>query len=83
MVARTVYVLCVGKKAVKVVLKDHLPDGWRDMRPREDERALDAEQQPWLPLSQIECESEFDDLDPGDTVEVRIPEWLAEERGFA
>ena len=33
----------------------------------------------WVPLSQVEID---DDAMPGETVEIVIPEWLAQERGL-
>lgn len=33
----------------------------------------------WLPKSVV---GDFDDADPGDTITIEIPEWLAEDRGL-
>jgi hypothetical protein len=41
----------------------------------------------WLPKSKIEvdgvsCETDFEDLIPGESVDVYIPDWLAMEKGL-
>jgi hypothetical protein len=33
----------------------------------------------WLPKSVV---GDFDDAEPGDTIDLKIPEWLAEDRGL-
>jgi len=42
----------------------------------------DDENQYWLPLSQIECEYEVEDLKRNEELLISIPVWLAEEKGL-
>ena len=40
----------------------------------------DGDKDVWLPLSQIDYS--FLDPEPGDTLELLVPEWLAKEKGL-
>ena len=38
------------------------------------------EENVWLPKSQVECDTLFDDMEEGSPYDIEIPEWLAEEK---
>jgi hypothetical protein len=42
----------------------------------------DGDNDIWLPLSQIECDEDLSAFEPGDDIELLMPEWLAKEKGI-
>ena len=42
----------------------------------------DGDKDLWLPLSQVECDEDLSAFEPGDDLELLVPEWLAKEKGL-
>ena len=40
----------------------------------------DGDKDVWLPLSQVEYD--FCDTEPGETIEILVPEWIAKNKGL-